>query len=144
MISKTSDSALSNTNATREHEKALLEFHFGPTSDVLLKTTYLDDQVRLGVGGRGSLFIFKRISEETFRNSIESSPPTLTKWKANLAFAAIAVTLFVLKNQYRSINQKWLSALLLFLTVTVLALPILYVLRNGGILRDDKSGVESA
>ena len=32
----------------------------GPPSDVLLRTTYLDDRVRLGKGSRGSRFVFTR------------------------------------------------------------------------------------
>lgn len=32
----------------------------GPSSDVTLKTTYLDERVRLGQGSRGSLFVFTR------------------------------------------------------------------------------------
>ena len=32
----------------------------GPTSSVVLTTTYLDDQVRLGRGSRGSSFVFTR------------------------------------------------------------------------------------
>ena len=34
----------------------------GPPSSVRLTTTYLDDRVRLGLGGRGSLFVFKRLA----------------------------------------------------------------------------------
>lgn len=32
----------------------------GPTSSVVLSTTYLDERVRLGRGGRGSSFVFTR------------------------------------------------------------------------------------
>lgn len=32
----------------------------GPTSSVVLSTTYLDERVRLGKGGRGSRFVFTR------------------------------------------------------------------------------------
>ena len=32
----------------------------GPTSSVVLTTTYLDDRVRLGRGSRGSSFVFTR------------------------------------------------------------------------------------
>ena len=33
---------------------------FGPSSSVVLTTTYVDDRVRLGRGSRGSLFVFTR------------------------------------------------------------------------------------
>jgi hypothetical protein len=36
---------------------------FGPESNVVLKTTYVDDRVRLGKGSRGSLFVFTRGGE---------------------------------------------------------------------------------
>jgi hypothetical protein len=36
----------------------------GPKSCVVLDTPYLSDRVRLGVGARGSLFVFKRLSED--------------------------------------------------------------------------------
>lgn len=37
-----------------------LHFRIGPESDVVLTTTYLDENVRLGKGSLGSLFVFKR------------------------------------------------------------------------------------
>jgi hypothetical protein len=37
-----------------------LVFQFGPPSEVQLKTTYLDDRIRIGIGSRGSLFVFTR------------------------------------------------------------------------------------
>jgi hypothetical protein len=36
----------------------------GPKSEVTLATTYIDDRVRLGLGGRGSRFVFRRKSKE--------------------------------------------------------------------------------
>uniref|UniRef100_A0A7S1TG77 Plastid lipid-associated protein/fibrillin conserved domain-containing protein n=1 Tax=Compsopogon caeruleus TaxID=31354 RepID=A0A7S1TG77_9RHOD len=35
-------------------------FEFGPTSEVVLGITYLDDRIRLARGARGSLFVFHR------------------------------------------------------------------------------------
>lgn len=40
-----------------------LVFQFGPRSNVKLATTYVDDRVRLAVGGRGSLFVFQKGAE---------------------------------------------------------------------------------
>ena len=45
------------------NSKNLFTFRFGPPSDVVLDTTYLDDTFRLGRGSRGSTFIFKRLGE---------------------------------------------------------------------------------
>ncbi|KAK4277093.1 hypothetical protein QN277_015144 [Acacia crassicarpa] len=38
-----------------------LEVQYGGQSEVKLRITYVDDKIRLGVGSRGSLFVFKRI-----------------------------------------------------------------------------------
>lgn len=35
-------------------------FKYGPRTSVQLTTTYLDDRMRIGVGGQGSLFVFTR------------------------------------------------------------------------------------
>lgn len=37
-----------------------LIFRFGPRSTIRLKTTYLDDRIRIGIGSRGSLFVFSK------------------------------------------------------------------------------------
>lgn len=37
-----------------------LEFRYGGQSEVKLEITYIDEKVRLGMGSRGSLFVFQR------------------------------------------------------------------------------------
>jgi len=37
-----------------------LEFQYGGESEVKLQITYIDEEVRLGKGSRGSLFVFRR------------------------------------------------------------------------------------
>ncbi|XP_020227867.1 probable plastid-lipid-associated protein 8, chloroplastic, partial [Cajanus cajan] len=37
------------------------QVQYGGQSEVKLKITYVDDKIRLGLGSRGSLFVFKRI-----------------------------------------------------------------------------------
>uniref|UniRef100_A0A7C9CL66 Plastid lipid-associated protein/fibrillin conserved domain-containing protein n=1 Tax=Opuntia streptacantha TaxID=393608 RepID=A0A7C9CL66_OPUST len=37
-----------------------LEFQYGGESEVKLQITYIDEEVRLGMGSRGSLFVFRR------------------------------------------------------------------------------------
>ena len=50
-------------------DKAVISLPFGihtrigPTSSVVLKTTYVDENVRIGKGSRGSLFVFSRGGE---------------------------------------------------------------------------------
>lgn len=36
------------------------EFRYGGQSEVKLRITYVDDKIRLGLGSRGSLFVFQR------------------------------------------------------------------------------------
>lgn len=40
-----------------------LSLRIGPESSVVLKTLYLDEAVRLGIGSRGSKFVFVRGGE---------------------------------------------------------------------------------
>lgn len=47
-----------------------LVFQFGPPSFVCLETTYIDDRVRIGIGSRGSLFVFTKGAEA--RNCVAS------------------------------------------------------------------------
>lgn len=37
-----------------------LEFRYGGESEVKLQITYIDEKIRLGLGSRGSLFVFQR------------------------------------------------------------------------------------
>lgn len=37
-----------------------LDFRYGGESEVKLQITYIDEKVRLGMGSRGSLFVFQR------------------------------------------------------------------------------------
>lgn len=39
-----------------------LEFRYGGQSEVKLEITYVDDEIRLGKGSRGSLFVFQRLN----------------------------------------------------------------------------------
>lgn len=43
----------------------------GPKSEVILATTYIDNRVRLGLGGRGSRFVFKRKSKEQHDRDVQ-------------------------------------------------------------------------
>ena len=42
-------------------ELGSLKFAYGGESKVKLQTTYLDETVRIGRGGKGSIFVFKRL-----------------------------------------------------------------------------------
>ena len=88
--------------------KRSLVFSLGPTSSVVLDTPYVDDKIRIGVGGTsGTKFVFRRIQnpeedmEATRDWKFVLSPTTattkqynnkgvITKRKAGIAFATIA------------------------------------------------------
>lgn len=59
-------------------------FEYGPRSRVRIRTTYLDDRVRVGIGGRGSLFVFAKGEQaeskmaDEWKNVFSTKPlPTL-------------------------------------------------------------------
>lgn len=54
----------SSALATQLNRLNLL-LQIGPPSSVILDTPYVDDSLRAGIGGRGSLFVFKRIEDST-------------------------------------------------------------------------------
>ena len=66
----------------------------GPNSNVVLDTPYLDKNIRLGLGARGSAFIFKKTNDKKAEN-----------WKIDI--------------QRKPLNAKMLGFSLIFLGVTV-------------------------
>ncbi|CAJ1929396.1 unnamed protein product [Cylindrotheca closterium] len=65
-------------------------FSFGPTSSVVLDTPYIDDRIRLGVGGTsGTKFVFSRIKDEQDNEAVDGwkwvleKESTITKTKAS-------------------------------------------------------------
>lgn len=74
-------------------------FQFGPKSRVQLATTYLDDRVRLAVGGRGGLFVFtKGGAAETDMadewNYLFRTQPSSWLFVPGTILAVLALTLF--------------------------------------------------
>ena len=62
-------------------------FAFGPTSSVVLDTTYIDDRIRIGVGGTsGTKFIFSRLQKDDKEalawKWLLEQPTAITKKKA--------------------------------------------------------------
>ena len=63
----------------------------GPDSNVVLDTPYLDNKMRLGVGARGSSFIFRKTSEEKANNwKIDVKRKVLNAKKLGFAFLTLA------------------------------------------------------
>lgn len=74
-------------------------FQFGPLTRVRIAITYLDDRVRIGVGSRGSLFVFRRgeaaqvaIADE-WKDVYEAQPLPTLLLPLTVA-SAVALTVF--------------------------------------------------
>lgn len=72
-------------------------FEFGPRSRVRIRTTYLDDRVRIAVGGSGSLFVFAKGGQANSKLADEwmkifSTKPLPTSLLPAMGFAAILST----------------------------------------------------
>lgn len=109
------------------------KLRIGPKSSVVLSTTYLDDRVRLGVGSRGSLFVFTRKTEE---QAIRDH----RRW--GIGGFAIALMLFTALalgisgvHQLRTSNQTLYACTVI--AAALLCLAMAYILRDGGIVAED-------
>lgn len=109
------------------------KLRLGPKSKVVLSTTYLDDRVRLGKGSRGSLFVFKRKSEEqTYRDH--------RRWRVGgLAISLMLATAvwlgFYGVHKLQTTNTFLHSCTIIAASLTSLAMA--YILRDGGIVAED-------
>ena len=114
-----------------ELELGRVKMRIGPKSTVVLSTTYLDDKLRLGVGGRGSLFVFRRINNDRTRPE-RSSPQTQASSSSSVgrwaAIAAVAGFLAAAKAMSTSVAITAGGLLVLLLLCAAL------VMRNGGII----------
>ena len=75
-------------------------FSIGPESSVVLSTTYLDEDVRLGKGSRGSLFVFAR-------KTAEQAERDRARWKVGgfgvvVMLACTAALLFFAVKRFRA------------------------------------------
>lgn len=106
----------------------------GPKSDVVLDTPYLDEKIRLGMGARGSLFIFKRNTEEKANNWIidvkrKSSNAKILGRILLFAGGFLAVTATTLENIVLRVFNG-------FLAIPLILFGMLFLFSKGGI-RDD-------
>ena len=116
--------------ASRALPDSPLVISIGPRSSVDLDTPYLDDRIRIGVGARGSRFLFTRTTE-----------PASDAYKA------------ILERSRRPITARFLGALLatgglvalrglrrsLYIGASLIVVGLLLAISRGGIERDDKS-----
>jgi hypothetical protein len=108
----------------------------GPPSSVVLTTTYLDDRVRLGLGSRGSLFVFTRGGESDLAGMDQVGLKRTTKAGIALIFSLCA-SLF-LGGAYTVLNSALptpVRALGVFATLLGTALTSVFV--RGGVMDGD-------
>jgi len=120
-----------------------LTMSFGPTSQVELATTYLDDKVRLGKGSRGSTFVFVRGG-----NGADDVAPQVEQLYSARALGvastlALAVTLlvgafFLGMKLAPLVNAPSALGLPLGAAVVVLVCMLGAVFFNGGIVQGDQ------
>lgn len=109
------------------------KLRIGPKSKVVLSTTYLDDDVRVGKGSRGSLFVFKRKSEE---QAIRDH----RRWGiGGLAISIMLITaigLGIYGAHQLQMSKNFLHSCGV-IAASALSLAMAYILRDGGIVAED-------
>ena len=121
-----------------EWNKLSFSIRIGPKSNVVLDTPYVDQRIRLGVGSRGSLFIFTRTFDmmaNEWQIWKEQKKPLSGKsiGKLLLTSGLVIMSLEILKNMSKAVMKTNL-----FLPGSLLTLFGVYLFTNrGGILRDN-------
>ena len=119
-----------------------LYIHVGPKTSVVLDTTFVNDQVRIGLGGRsGSRFIFRRcngdeLEANEFRALLSRRPWSRKKTLSTLLVVAQAST-------YAAVTRKSARLLGICFTVLTLLVAALIAFSGGGIEADDRSVAEA-
>ena len=108
-------------------------FSVGPKSSVVLSTTYIDEDVRLGKGSRGSLFVFAR-------KTAEQAERDRARWKVGgfgvvVMLACTAALLFFAIRRFRAGGVTELAVATGAAVVASAAMAL--VMRQGGIVAED-------
>lgn len=103
-------------------------FEYGPKTTVQLTTTYLDDRVRVGVGGRGSLFVF---TSGGLADSMMAQ-----EWKHVFDVKPLPAVLLPLI-AVLTIIVVWKSTWVMRAAMLLLVLCMTYVLGRNGTTADD-------
>ena len=108
-------------------------FSVGPKSSVVLSTTYLDEDVRLGKGSRGSLFVFAR-------KSAAQAERDRARWKVggfgvSVMLACTAALVFFAVRRFRAGGVTELAVVTAAAALASAALAL--VMRQGGIVAED-------
>ena len=110
-----------------------LRVRIGPPSSVVLQTTYLDERIRLGKGGRGSIFVFERLGDGEQRADGEGAPGGAPVAAAGAAALAAGLLLALA----RGARPPMPSAVAAALALAVAAVGS--VLFRGGIVTDRRA-----
>ena len=112
----------------------------GPNSNVVLDTPYLDGKIRLGMGARGSSFIFKRTKEDNANNwKIDLSRKALPA-KSTGIFLLFFGTLF--SNLFTNCKLFFVILVRNFISVSSIFFGLLLFLTSGGIRVNDNITLE--
>ena len=100
----------------------------GPRSEIVLETTYIDDCVRLGLGGRGSRFVFKRKSKEQHERDLQY-------WGVGglAIFTNIisTIAMFIMSKHYQSLETRPGMTIACYMA-TALLFTFNFILRHAG------------
>ena len=113
----------------------------GPNSNVVLDTPYLDDKIRLGMGARGSSFIFKRTLEESANNwKVDIKRKALPAKSAGV-FLLFFGTLLI--NFFPNNNLLFLSLVRNFIAFSSMFVGFILFFTSGGIRVKDNLKLEN-
>jgi len=114
----------------------------GPSSTVVLKTTYVDEKVRLGKGSRGSLFVFPRGGEADQADMEQVGLQKITALgKAIVALTVLGCIVGGGMVAYKCYAKPWLSAI--GSLVMLIGFGLGFVFRRGGIINDPEERPEA-
>jgi hypothetical protein len=127
------------------NSKKLFTFRFGPPSDVVLDTTYLDENFRLGRGSRGSTFIFKRLGDldsnvKDYKLVMESTPFNGRLLGAILTAVGISIIKLATNNFVSRMNFSLMKLLSLFVKLNFTVFGLITTL-IGCLLTFSKAGI---
>ena len=113
----------------------------GPNSNVVLDTPYLDGKIRLGVGARGSSFIFKRTLDDNANNwKIDIRRKTLPAKQAGFFLVFLGTVLFNLFSNCQNIYFSFFKNSIAFSTILF---GLILFLTSGGIRVQDNLKFEN-
>ena len=113
----------------------------GPNSNVVLDTPYLDGKIRLGVGARGSSFIFKRTLDDKANNwKIDISRKALPAKQAGFFLFSFGTVVFNLFSNFQNIYFSFFKNSIAFSTILF---GLILLLTSGGIRVQDNLKLEN-